>query len=50
MAAGTDVQRAAGYTDDADTFFRHYLIANSWICDPAVVDGSATRAGRRCAG
>lgn len=37
MAAGTAVQKAAGFTDTADAFFDHYLSFNRWICDPPVV-------------
>jgi fumarate reductase flavoprotein subunit len=36
MAAGTDIQKAAGFSDGADAFFDHYLSFNRWICDPAV--------------
>jgi fumarate reductase flavoprotein subunit len=36
MAAGTDMQKAAGFSDGADAFFDHYLSFNRWICDPAV--------------
>jgi fumarate reductase flavoprotein subunit len=37
MAAGTDIQKAAGFNDTAAAFFDHYLSFNRWICDPAVV-------------
>lgn len=36
MAAGTEIQAALGFTDDARAFFDHYLCFNRWICDPAV--------------
>ena len=38
LAAGTDVQRAAGIVDDGpDALFRFWMNACQWIADPAIV-------------
>lgn len=36
MAAGTDMQKTTGFSDDAPSFLDHYLSFNRWVCDPAV--------------
>jgi flavocytochrome c len=37
MGAGSRVQRTAGFEDNPDDLFRHYMSLNQWTVEPAVV-------------